>query len=421
MSVRRWWIWSVMAGGFLMVYFHRVAPAAMVDRLQVDFALSGGGLGNLSAIYFWVYALMQLPTGLLVDNWGPRRTGTVGLLAAGAGSLLFALAPTGGAALAGRFLVGLGVAVNFLATLKVVGAWFPERQFGLMSGLTVFVGQIGALIGGAPFAVGVGLVGWRAAYAGSGALTAAHGLACWAWVADRPGPAPARAAAVDWRAIGQGVGTVLGNRHSWPPFFGFFGIYGGLLGLSGVWGVPYLMQIYGMARPAAAGYNSLVALGLMVGSPIWGTVSDRLGRRRLPLVLSAAGLCLTWLPLVFGRPPAALIGPLLFAMGLLGSGFSLVWAAAKECNPSPLSGLAMAVANGGLFGPAVLQPVFGLMLDRTWQGATAGGARLYTLAGYQQAFAVGLAATVLATVALVMVRETYCRNTWARQPASVAG
>ena len=148
----RWLVFWLLAMGYILVYFHRLCAAVVADDMMQDLKTGGALLGLLGAAYFYPYALMQVPAGILSDSWGPRRTVTLFFLVACAGSLLLALAPTAGWAILGRTLVGTGVAMLFVPTLKILSHWFDKKEFATMTGLLVAMGGIGSLIATSPLA-----------------------------------------------------------------------------------------------------------------------------------------------------------------------------------------------------------------------------------------------------------------------------
>ncbi|MDO8933727.1 MAG: MFS transporter, partial [Rhodocyclaceae bacterium] len=155
---------ALAIAAYLLSFFHRVAPAAISGDLQATFAIGGAQLGSLAATYFYVYTVMQIPTGVLADTLGPRRILFWGGLVAGAGSLLFGLAPTFELAFAGRTLVGLGVSVTFIAMLKLIAIGFEERRFATLVGLSMLIGNIGSVLAGAPLAWATQAAGWRSVF-----------------------------------------------------------------------------------------------------------------------------------------------------------------------------------------------------------------------------------------------------------------
>jgi sugar phosphate permease len=374
-------VFGLVLASFVLSFFHRTAPAAIAGELTRAFAISGAVLGTLAATYFYVYTLLQIPVGVLADTLGPRRILSAGALVAGAGSLAFALAPTWEIAAAGRTLVGVGVSVAFIAILKISAVWFPADRFATLNGVTMFAGNLGAVIAGAPLAWLVTQTSWRVVFAALAALSVLLGIATWWRVRDRPealgfapvNPLPPAAAGVRWT---RALATVLANRRTWPGFFVNVGIGGSYLAFAGLWAVPFLVDTRGLSRVVAAEHGSALLLGVAFGSMIVGVVSDRLRSRRGVMRAYAALYVLSWTPWLAGVDwplPATLAWFAL--MGLLIPGFTLSWTIAKEANRPEHSGIATAVVNVGIFlGTGVLQPLAGLLLDRGRAGGTLAGA-----------------------------------------------
>lgn len=398
-----WIMFAVVSVPYLLVYFHRVAPAVVVDRLMAEFKGTGAVLGNLSAIYFYIYTLMQIPAGILADSLGPRRTITMGCCVSAAGSVFFGLAGGIFTAYVGRFLVGLGVSIIFIPILKICTEWFDPKRFAAMSGTTLLVGNSGALLAATPLALLADHIGWRAAFIIIGVVGLLAALLSFAVLRDRPAdlnlPSPNSGSTVNKKYnLGQawgGLRAVMANPASWPPFFAFMGIYGPLMAFQGTWGAAYLMQNYGVSRIQAANGLLPIALGLIIGSPAIGYISDRIDNRRIPFLCASFVYLTVWAALRYwpGGKPSLFIFPFLFfAMGFSASAFILSWAIGKEANSPRLAGSAMGFTNmGGFLGAAVMQPLFGFLLDLRWQGQSVGGARIYTLDGYHLAFTLGIA------------------------------
>lgn len=370
-------MFGIVLASFVLSFFHRTAPAAIAGELTRAFAINGAVLGTLAATYFYVYTLLQIPVGVLADTLGPRRLLAAGSLVAAAGSLAFALAPTWEVAAAGRTLVGVGVSVAFIAILKVSAVWFPANRFATLNGVTMFAGNLGAVVAGAPLAWVVTQTSWRVVFIALAVLSAVLGVATWFLVRDRPEAlgfppvhaAPAGPAAnVHWT---DALATVLRNGRTWPGFFVNAGIAGSYLAFAGLWAVPYLVDVYGMSRVVAAEHASVLLLGVAFGSMVVGIVSDRLGSRRGVMRVYALLYALSWLPWVMHVEwplPATLAWFAL--MGLLIPGFTLSWTIAKEVNRPEHSGIATSVVNVGIFlGTGILQPAAGWVLD---QGRAAG-------------------------------------------------
>jgi len=412
-----WIFFMILAIPYIMVYFHRVAPAIVADLLMSDFKLSGAVLGNLAAIYFYVYTLMQLPAGLFADSFGARRTVFWGMLVAGIGSILFGSAPFLGLAYTGRAFVGLGVSVIFVSILKIVAEWFPNRKFGTMSGLTLMIGNSGAILAATPLSYIVTIWGWRLSFVTVGIFCLLAGILVLLFVRDRPAvmglPSPNSGTVSPLPTVTHALRGLLGvtkNPYSWPPFIVFFGIYGSLMAFQGVWGMPFLVQNYHMSRIDASSTLLVMALGLVVGCPTAGAISDRIKRRKLPLGIFTMLYIGCWLAMLVwpgGKPPSNVLPILFFVMGFFASGFIIVWACAKEVNSPKMAGSAMGLANmGGFLGAAIMQPLLGLALDMKWTGLLENGVRIYALDSYRFAFAISTVLLVLTAGAIFFIKET---------------
>lgn len=411
-------------GSYLMSMFHRVAPAAIARDLAAAFEASAASLGALAATYFYVYTVMQVPVGVLADTLGPRKILALGGLVAGAGSLLFGLAPTFDVAVVGRTLVGLGVSVAFIAMLKLIAVWYEERRFATLTGTLMFLGNVGTMTAGAPLAWAAQGAGWRSVFIAIGVMSLAIGVLSWFLVQDRPGEkgaTPHAGARADRTAWLGGLLAVMKNRATWPGFFVNVGVAGSFFAFAGLWAVPYFTQVHGMTRAAASNHITAYFGGFALGCLIIGPLSDRL-RRRKPLMIGGAVLHALgwWLWLGTETLPPAATYALCIAMGTVTASLTLSWACAKEVNPPLLSGMATSVVNVGVFlGPSILQPLVGWVMDRGWQGAMDGGARLYSAADYRTGLLLMAAFAAFGAVATLFVRETGCRNVWRQQTSSL--
>ena len=410
-----WSVWGLGALLYLVAFYQRVAPAVFSDRLMAEFAIGGAALGNLSAFYFYAYVAMQIPTGLLADRWGPRRLLTVGTAVAALGTAIFALSADYAWAGAGRLLVGASVAVGFVAMLKIAGHWFPARQYALVSGMALFTGVVGGVFAGVPLRLLVEANGWRPVMLVSAMVTAVLAVAIWWRVRDDPTElgydshfhgSESRQHAPILRSLAE----VLSYRNSWLLALAPVGFSGAVLTFAGLWGVPWLRQVYGLDARAAAAITSTLLVAWALGGPLLGGASERLGRRK-PLYLVSGVVALAgWLAVVFGEPSLPVLVGLLVIVGLGSGNIIIGFAWAKESLPMRLMGTASGVCNmGPLLGGMLLQPGIGWQLDRYWNGATEGGARLYDAAAWQAGFTL-LVVAVAASLALVaFARESHCR------------
>jgi sugar phosphate permease len=409
---------------YLLSNFHRVAPAVVAADLMKAFSITAASLGALAAIYPYVFAVMALVAGGLAETLGPRLTLTSGATAMAMGTVLFGLAPVFGVAVAGRLLIGLGASVILISWLSLAAAWYEPQRFAAISGWTQTVGNIGALTASSPLALAVEAIGWRSTFVLVGAVTFLPALAALLLVRDRPEPSAGRPDPGAGRApaltdVLASIPAIVGNSRSWPPVLAAAFVYATLISLLGLWGVPYLTQIYGLGRVAAANTLAWLAIGIVVGSPLIGWLSDRrLGLRKLPLAVSTGLYAACWLALVStgdARLPVTLLAPLFLVMGLTASGLILVWACVREVNDPARVGIVIGFCNAPIFlAFGIMQWLTGAILDATWTGLVSGGVRSYPEAGYRTAFGVCLGLAIGAVVSTLFVTETRCRNTWKR-------
>lgn len=417
----RWSIYAILVIAYMTVYFHRMAPGVVAGELMGAFQTSGATLGSLAAMYYYVYTAMQIPAGVLADTLGTRIGVALGCLVAGLGSAVFGLAETFDLAAFGRLLVGLGVSVVFVGLMRSNTQWFSERQYGLISGLTLLLGNIGSVLAAGPLALVLAAVSWRTVFLGTGLLSlVVAGLAA-LFVRSRPqdaglpsvreleGLPPHPPRDRHWLLDLKGV---VQTAAVWPSFFVMLGVTGSLFAFAGLWGVPLMVDAFGLERTAASLYTTLALGGFAAGCLLMGWLSDRMGRRK-PVILAACVLSvLVWLALILLPWGPGWSGLLLFSLlGLAAGGFVVGYGAAKEVVPPGVAGMAIALVNTGLFlGAAILQPAFGWVLDLTWDGAVVDGIRRYALSDYRNGLWLSLSFALIGLAGALLVRETGCRN-----------
>lgn len=419
---------AVVVAAYALSFFQRFAPAGIAPDLAAAFHASAASLGVLAATYFYVYTIMQVPTGILVDTLGPRRILFLGGMVAGGGSLLFGMAQSLDMALVGRTLIGLGVSVVFIAMLKLIAVWFEEHRFATVVGLSMLVGNLGSVLAGAPLSALAQAAGWRGVFVGVGVVSLALGAAAWLFVRDRPPgkegavpPAPTSGAIpseqhprFDRTVVLTGLLRVLKNPATWPATAANAGLAGSLFAFGGLWATPFLTQGMGMTRDVATAHVSLYFAGFAFGCVIIGALSDRIRRRKPVILVSSHVYGAIWLVWLSGLAlPLPATYALFALMGLTTASFTLTWACAKEVNPPALSGMSTSVANmGGFLTGALLQPAVGWIMDRRWDGTLIDGVRIYAPEDYRWGLLLIACASWFGALMAWRIRETHCRNIW---------
>jgi sugar phosphate permease len=415
MRYRQLIFWS-LAFGYVLVFFHRLCPAVVATDMMTGLHAGGALIGFLSSAYFYPYALMQLPTGLLSDTWGPRKTITLFLCLASIGSILLGLTPSAAGAIFGRVLVGLGVSTLFVCTLKILAEWFSVREFVFMTGILMAMGGVGSLSAATPMAMVSTWIGWRLSFVLVGLVTALIAVLVWRVVRDRPAdlgwPSPAEHAAMNEPRVKlrDGIRQVVTRPAFWPLAIWFFCKYGIFTAFAGLWGGPYLMHVYGATKGRAGGILSLVAVGMIVGSPLVGYLSNRVMKGRKPtLILASVVMVGITALLAFATEYLSLplIGLLCFGLGVFASAIAVIgFTSARELFPSQIAGTCFGLLNLFPFaGGAVLQPLLGAILEKHGRIGTA-----FTVAGYREAFFVLFLSALAAFVASLFVQETIERQ-----------
>ncbi|QLD85850.1 MFS transporter [Natronomonas halophila] len=416
-ETRRWLAFFALAATYALVSVYRLSTAVLADELTRAFDVTGTQLGTLHASFFYVYAAMQLPAGVFADRLGARRTVTGGTLVMSLGGIVFAAADSYALAFAGRALVGFGGSVLFIAILRFCANWFRPTEFARMSGFTLAVSGFGGVLATTPLALAVSAFGWRPTLTGMAAVGV--GLATTAYLVARDTPSdagfepmagPEPPGAPSLRAIVSNARTVLAERETWLCGAILFAGTGVNITVVGLWGIPYLVQTYGLSVTAASTYTLLGSAGLLVGPPTVGAVSDRLAgaadgtastaaRTRLIVIGMAIYTAAFATLAITGAPPRIVVAAVFFASGALAGAYALTYAVVKERHEAAASGVSTGTINTMAFtGAAILPTLMGYALDAYWTGETIGGARVYSEFGYQVAF--GLAATV-ASLALL--------------------
>jgi len=413
----RWVIFLILAIGYAIVYFHRVSPAVVAPELVRSFQIKGAALGILASAYFYPYAVMQLPSGLLSDSLGPRRTVTAFTLVAAAGAILFGISPTFSTAILGRIMVGLGVSMLFIPTLKILANWFEAREFAIVTGILMAIGGLGWLSAATPLALLTLWLGWRVTFLIIGLVSLALALLTYLIVRDSPAqlgvPGIRKAESVVSSSSGeqklpllQGMKMVLSEKKFWPLAVWFFCTGGILFGFGGLWAGPYLMQVYTFSKAQTGNILMMIAVGMIVGSPMLSYLSEKiLGARKPVLLISSSILIGIWVLLILlvDGLDVSFLYIIFFLLGIFASSIVVIgFTAAKELFPTQIAGTSTGMVNLFPFaGGALFQPLIGLILDYSGRLGN-----IYSVQAYRISFVGFLLAAIAALISVPFMRET---------------
>jgi MFS family permease len=404
--------WLITAIYYFYQYTLRSAPAVMMPQLSDAFGIGAAGVASMVGLFYYGYSPFSLVAGVAMDRWGPGRIVPIGAAAVGLGALLFA---TGNRELAsiGRVLQGAGGVFALVGAAFIATTNFPASRAATLIGATQMFGMAGGSAG--QFAVGPMIaagIAWSSFWSGMGLLgLVISALLFWMLPSTTSGDQPA-----NWlKEAGQSLGLVFRNPQSI-----LCGVIAGLLFIPTsifdmVWGVRYLQEGHGLDYATAVMRSASVPLGWIIGCPLLGLLSDRLGRRKPVILASSAVLlvCLAWI--LHGPPDVFPPFTLGIVTGIASGAAMLPYTVIKEVNPPSVSGTATGVVNFLNFTlSALLGPVFASLLTRL-----SGGAATIELEQYQTAFEPLMYGVALAMVLTFFLHET---GTAARAPVpAVAG
>lgn len=406
---RAWVIWSLSAFFMFYKYAIEVSPSVMTGTLMGEFNIDATQLGNLAASYFYAYLILQIPVGLLLDKFGPRRVTTVAILLCGLGSFVFSRAETLIIAEIGRFITGIGAAFAAVNCLKLIAVWFPPKKFAFMAGLMMTVAMLGAVGGQAPLSLFIKSVNWRVAMEVIALIGVVLAILFWLVVRDEgtfmkkeKHMAPPRI------PIFKSVKDLLKNRQSW-----WLSIYSGLafapvMVFGGLWGVSFTKDAFNLPEHVAAQAVSLIFIGFAVGAPVFGLFSDWVGRRRIVMFWGTA-MALLMISLIIYLPGISgiFLTLMFFLFGFSISSFLLCFTMIREINLPALAATAIGFMNAfdAFFG-AFSDPLAGKILDMSWDGLIVEGARVFSVHAYKIAFLTIPLYLTLALISLYWIKET---------------
>ncbi|MCE5243606.1 MAG: MFS transporter [Syntrophobacteraceae bacterium] len=375
----RWLCYGMLLLTYIFVYFDRVAPAVVAPELMKEFGLTATSLGILSSMYFYPYAAMQIPSGILSDYLGPRfSVGTFFIIAA-IGTALFGLAQSFGTIIFGRFLMGVGVAVVWIPCMRILANWFRPNEFSTLTGTMLTIGNAGAVLASAPLAFLVGLVGWRPSFFWLGGfmllIAALNFIILRNKPQDKNYPTVSEIDGVDYYStsaavkvpFSENVKKLFGMRNYWLIAIYAFVIYGTVMGFQGLWFIPYVQHIYGLPKQEAANMLMFWPIGMAIGCFSIGWASDRLLKsRRKASLYGMIIYVFTWIPVVMwpASIPVQVFYPLLFVMGFFCGAYVPNYAHIAEGQPHSFIATANGMLNIWYFvGGALYQAVMGVILD----------------------------------------------------------
>jgi MFS family permease len=394
--------------GYYLAYLFRTIQAVMASSLATELGLSPGDLGLLTSVYFLTFAAAQIPIGMLLDRYGPKRVQGTLMVVAALGSALFAASESFTMLLLGRALIGLGVAAALTAGIQALVLWFPKEKVPLLNGLMVMLGALGAVTATWPAEFLVASIGWRELFGVLAGLTAVCAIMVH-FIVPETAPTPKKATSI-------GLKTVYSDPRFWRLAPLSASCIGTAWALQGLWAAQWLADVDGLDRASVVQHLFVMAVALSVGALGLGIAADRLRRRGIGPETLLGGVATVFIAIELALILRLPLPSYLLWSGVAATGAATVlsYAVLADYFPKELTGRANGVLN--LFHIAaafVVQYATGLVVQRWLPDAGH-----YPEAAYQSAFALVLVAQIAAWIWFLMPR-TYLRpqGNWQPQPS----
>jgi len=376
---RRWLIFTLSTSLFLISQFYRVSSAVIAPLLIQDLSLDTEGLGLISASFFYAFALTQIPITLFLDKIGPRVLMTalsaIGIL----GAVVFSRADSLVMGVTGRVLLGAGMACNLMGTFKLLTLWFSPRKFATLMGVVMALGTVGNMVATTPLVLLVENIGWRAGFQLIAAINLLLTLVFYVIVCDPPANSPGNqgsGATISLHDVFSNIQLLLKRKDYWFISFSTLVRYGVYAAFQALWAGPFLMEVMGYSAITAGNLILLLNFGMILGSPCWGALSDRLFRTRKWIVIAGLiGIALTIIVLMSipVNMHSAVLAFLFFCFGFFNATGLLMYPHIKEMMAPEMAGVAMTGINFfNMIGPAVFLQGLGSLMQALYPDASRG-------------------------------------------------
>ena len=374
-SQRRWYIFAICALMYIISNFWRVSNAVIAGDLSRDLGLTPEFLGLMGGAFFYSFASVQLPMGPMLDRFGPRLIVSLLACIGAASAMAFAFSHHGAMAVLARAGIGIGMAAILMGSYKIFTTWFLPHEFATLSGILISIGNLGAIGATTPLVWLSESMGWRGACVCMAAVTLLSAAAMYLIVRDHPPGQTGMASAppLSMADIFSGIRTVFGTGLFWRLSPLAFASYGALITAQGLWGGPYLTDVQGLSKTAASGILLAIPMGIICGAPWWGRLSDRMGRRKGPILVGQIAMLAVYASFAVNlHLPHWGLALQCWLLGFTGTASFVLYAQVKETFPIAIAGTALTAQNFFVvMGAAVFQHMMGVIMNH-WEPSTTG-------------------------------------------------
>lgn len=400
-----WLMWLLPALFFAYQFILRLWPGLMMQPIMAQFSIDASQFGLLAACYYYGYAGMQIPVAILLERYGPRLVLFIFALLCGVATLLFTYTSHFALALFSRFLIGVGSAVGFLGTSKVISEWFPKETYARMVGFSFTFGLLGAIYGGRPVSMLIEKYDWQNVALSLAIVAVLISLLTVVFLRSPPEAKHQQTAlsGFEWKHIR----STLSSPKLWGLACANLLMVGSLEGFADVWGVPYLMEAYHLSKDSAAGVMSLIFFGMLFGGPILAFCSRKFSEYSVILLCALGMTAIFFVLLVSHMLSIGWLSVLLFIVGLLCCYQVIIFAAgAKLVSLQELSVTVAFLNCVNMLGGSFFHTVIGKVMDSYWQGQVGeNGLHLYSKIAFQHALVIIPVCALLGALIILVVRH----------------
>ena len=384
LSRYKWAIFATMVIAYFFVYFQRISVSVVGSDIVEEV---GGSIGILSTAYFWTYTIMQIPSGLMADRFGPRTACSVFLLIASLGSFITFIGDQFWMMVLGKMMIAAGMAVVYIPLMKLISVWFPKHDFAVLNGIVIAVGNVGAIAASGPLDMLADAIGWRDVFLVLGLVTLALSALCVFIVRDHPSQrglpsveevenrmngTPVVESSAAKMPVFKGLAVVAsGGRRFWCCALAYFLVYGSIMTFQGTWAIKYFDSVYDFAF-AASWMVTMVGIGKILSTVAIGTLTSRgiLRSKRHTMILGTACFTAVWAVvfLLAGKVDSYWFWFVTsFLFGFFGGFMTLSFTQVKEWYPIAISGTAVSGMNIFLFlGASVCTSISSFVIGTTY-------------------------------------------------------
>ncbi len=382
LSPYRWIILTISIIAYAIVFLHRMSPTVMAEPIMLEMGVDAAFMGLLASAYFYPYAFMQIPSGILSDKTSPRVLMTIALALSGVGTFVFAIASNATLVFIGRLMVGFGVSLVLMPVYKALSYWFTKKSYIVIASTVLAIaGGVGAVLAGMPLSLSIETFGWRNSSLAIAIFSLFVAVVAWFCFKDSPakmGLPPAeepeshthtseKKPEEDKISVGKAIKTVFSRYNYWIIAIAFFVNAAIYFSFAGLWAGVYYTDVVGLTRNEMSLLLSIAAMITIVTPIIFASIAARMKSRKNVIIVIKAAIFLLMLYFYFrngsfGKTEIYVWGILFSIIATAPAGLFLT--STRDLFPSNISGTATGLVYAAcMFGSAIYQPLIGVFLD----------------------------------------------------------